>query len=195
MREYTGSFNAEDMSVAIVISRHNEGLSKLLLEGAVDCLRRHGIEEEEICVAWVPGCFEIPLIAGQMAFSAKFDAVICLGSLIRSEMYDFKTMAMQTAAGISHASLESGIPVIFGVLTTDSLEQAFERSGTTNGNKGFEAAMKAIEMFNLNETLFLDLYENEIADVLKDYQEEEEEGEEIIVETPSFKNGKKLKKS
>lgn len=188
MKEYFGNFNADGMAIGIVVSRSNENVSKSLLEEALDCLKRHGVDDEEMAIAWVPGPFEIPLVAHQMALSGKFDAVICLGAIIRSEPNYNEHIAAQAAAGIAHASLESGIPVIFGVLNTDTAEQALERSGIKFGNKGFEAAMSAIEMFNLSETMLLDLYETDIATIIKEQQLEEEQ----LFESATPKNGKKL---
>jgi 6,7-dimethyl-8-ribityllumazine synthase len=132
-----------------VVSRFNEAITRLLLEGARDCLRRHGAEDRGLVVAWVPGAFEIPLAAQRLARSGQFDAVICLGAVIRGATAHFEHVAGQVAAGVARVALETGIPVIFGVLTTDTIEQALERAGTKAGNKGFDAALAAMETANL----------------------------------------------
>ncbi|HEY8344086.1 MAG TPA: 6,7-dimethyl-8-ribityllumazine synthase [Bacillota bacterium] len=134
---------------AIVVSRFNEFITGKLLEGAMDCLRRHGVAAEDVDTAWTPGAFEIPLIAQKLAASKKYAAVICLGAVIRGATSHFEYVAAEVAKGIAHVSLETGIPVIFGVLTTDTIEQAIERAGTKGGNKGFDAALTALEMANL----------------------------------------------
>lgn len=140
---------AEGQRMAIVASRFNEIITNKLLGGAKDAFVRHGGMEENIDVAWVPGAFEIPLVAKKMAESGKYDAVVCLGAVIRGATAHFDMVANETTKGIAQASLQSGVPVIFGVLTTDSIEQAIERAGSKAGNKGFEAATAAIEMANL----------------------------------------------
>lgn len=134
---------------AIVVGRFNEFISSRLLGGAIDGLIRHGANEEDIEVAYVPGAFEIPLVAQKMAASKHFDAVICLGAVIRGSTPHFEYVASEVSKGIAKVSLDTGIPVIFGVLTTDNIEQAIERAGTKAGNKGYEAAVAAIEMVNL----------------------------------------------
>lgn len=134
---------------AIVAGRFNEFISSRLLGGAIDGLIRHGANEEDIEVTYVPGAFEIPLVAQKMAASKHFDAVICLGAVIRGSTPHFEYVASEVSKGIAKVSLDTGIPVIFGVLTTDSIEQAIERAGTKAGNKGYEAAVAAIEMVNL----------------------------------------------
>ena len=149
MAEYTGKYQANGLRFGIVVARFNEMVTRNLLEGAFDALHRHGVDEENIDVAWVPGSFEIPLIAKQMALSGKYDAVICLGAVIRGATAHFDYVAGPCASGISQASLESNIPILFGVLTTDTVEQAVERSGTKCGNKGFDVALGAIEMVDL----------------------------------------------
>jgi 6,7-dimethyl-8-ribityllumazine synthase len=131
------------------VGRFNEFIGGKLLSGALDALKRHGVEEDDIEITWVPGAFEIPLIAKKMAFSKKYDGVICLGAVIRGSTPHFDYVSSEVTKGIAHVSLDSGIPVIFGVLTTDTIEQAIERAGTKAGNKGFEAAVTAIEMANL----------------------------------------------
>ena len=137
------------MKAAIVAARFNEIIVNKLLGGAVDGLVRHGVEEENITAAWVPGAFEIPLVAERLAKSGKYDAVICVGAVIRGDTSHYDYVCSEVSKGIAHASLASDIPVMFGVLTTDTIEQAIERAGTKAGNKGFECAQGAIEMVNL----------------------------------------------
>ncbi len=144
VRMYEGRLIGQSGRFAIVVSRFNELIGKQLLAGALDALRRHGVEDERIAVAWVPGSFEIPLVAKRLA-GRGFDAVICLGAVIRGATSHYDYVAGGVAAGIAAVSLEAGIPVIFGVLTTDTIEQAIERAGTKAGNKGFDAAVTAIE--------------------------------------------------
>jgi 6,7-dimethyl-8-ribityllumazine synthase len=151
MKEIKGSLNAEGLTFGIVVSRFNDFITKKLLDGAVDGLLRQGASDDAITAVWVPGAFEIPLIAKQMAESGKFHAIICLGTIIRGATAHFDLIAGQTTSAISTISLETGIPVIFGVLTTDTIEQAIERAGTKSGNKGFDAAQAAIEMSNLKK--------------------------------------------
>lgn len=134
---------------AIVVSRFNEFINNKLLGGALDCLSRHGVKEEEIEIVWVPGAFEIPLIAQKLARNTKYDAIICLGTVIRGATPHFDYVSAEVSKGIATVSLNSDKPVIFGVLTTDSIEQAIERAGTKVGNKGWDAAMAALEMINL----------------------------------------------
>ncbi len=153
VKTYEGALNAKGFSFGIVVSRFNEFFSKKLLEGALDCLQRHGADEKSISVAWVPGGFEIPLAAKKMADSKKYDAVIALGALIRGNTPHFEYIAAEVAKGLANAGMDSGRPVLFGVITTDTVEQAIERSGTTAGNKGFDAALAAIEMANLYKVL------------------------------------------
>jgi 6,7-dimethyl-8-ribityllumazine synthase len=148
-KTYEGNLIAKGLKFGIVVSRFNEFFSSKLLDGAKDALNRHGAAETDIEVAWTPGSFEIPLIAQKMAESKKYDAVICLGAVIRGGTPHFDYIASEVAKGIANVGLKTGVPVIFGVITTDSLEQAIERSGTKDGNKGFDAAMSAIEMANL----------------------------------------------
>lgn len=148
-----GHLMAEGLRFAIVVARFNEFISGKLLAGAVDAVRRHGGAEEDVTVVWVPGAFEIPLAARKLAESGKYDAVVTLGAVIRGSTPHFDYVCAETAKGVSAAAMGSGVPVIFGVLTTDSIEQAIERAGTKAGNKGWEAAMAAIEMANLNKQL------------------------------------------
>jgi len=146
---YEGNVISQGKKYGIVVGRFNEFISSKLLSGAIDTLKRHGAKEEEISVAWVPGAFEIPLIAQKMAESGKFDAVITLGAVIRGSTPHFDYVCSEVSKGVAAVSLKTGIPAIFGVLTTDSIEQAIERAGTKAGNKGSEAAVTAIEMVNL----------------------------------------------
>jgi 6,7-dimethyl-8-ribityllumazine synthase len=144
-----GALTGTGRRFAIAASRFNDTITTRLVDGALDCLRRHGVAEVDISLAWVPGAFELPLAASRLAASGAFDAVITLGAVIRGATGHYDMVAGQAAAGIARAALDAGIPVIFGVLTTDTIEQAVERSGTKAGNKGFEAALSAIEMVNL----------------------------------------------
>lgn len=149
MKVYEGKLISKDKKYGIVVGRFNEFIGGKLLAGALDALKRHGVTEDEIEVSWVPGAFEIPLIAKKMAENGKYSAVICLGAVIRGSTPHFDYVSSEVTKGVAHVSLETGIPVIFGVLTTDSIEQAIERAGTKAGNKGFDAAVTAIEMVNL----------------------------------------------
>ncbi|MCQ4635625.1 6,7-dimethyl-8-ribityllumazine synthase [Anaerovorax odorimutans] len=149
MKVLEGNLIAQGLKVGIVVGRFNEFIGSKLLSGAIDTLRRHGMEEDNISVAWVPGAFEIPLIAKKMAGSGKYDAVICLGAVIRGATAHFEYVSAEVSKGIAAVGLESEIPVVFGVLTVDTIEQAIERAGTKAGNKGSEAASTAIEMVNL----------------------------------------------
>ena len=144
-----GKLTAKGLKFGIVLSRFNNFISERLLEGALDALRRSGAEEADCCVARVPGAFEIPLVAKKMVKSGRYDAIICLGTVIRGATPHFAYIASEVTKGIASLTLESGIPISFGVLITDSIEQAIERAGTKVGNKGFDAAMSAIEMANL----------------------------------------------
>lgn len=148
-----GKLISQDLKFGIVVGRFNEFISSKLLGGAIDAVIRHGGDENNIEVAWVPGAFEIPLVAQKMANSKRFDAVICIGAVIRGSTPHFDYVASEVSKGIAKVSLDSGIPVIFGVLTTDTIEQAIERAGTKAGNKGYDAAVTAIEMANLMKIL------------------------------------------
>ncbi len=148
-RMVEGNLTAKGYAFGIVASRFNEFITARLLDGALDALRRHGADEDKITVARVPGSFEIPLVAKRMAASRQYDAVICLGTVIRGATPHFEYIAGEVAKGVAMAGLETGVPIAFGVLTTDSIEQAVERAGTKAGNKGFDAACAAIEMANL----------------------------------------------
>ncbi len=147
-----GELTAGKLKFAIVVSRFNEVVSNSLLNGAIDCLKRHGADPDAIKVVWVPGAYEIPQIAKKMAAS-KVDAVICLGAVIRGGTPHFEYVAAEVSKGVAQVSLESEVPVVFGVLTTDTLEQAIERSGSKAGNKGFDAALSAIELANLSKKI------------------------------------------
>jgi len=149
MKTYEGNLIAQGLKVGIVVGRFNEFIGSKLLGGALDGLKRHGVDEENIEISWVPGAFEIPLVAKKMATLNKYDAVICLGSVIKGSTPHFDYVCAEVSKGVASVSLETGIPVIFGVLTTDSIEQAIERAGTKAGNKGYDAAVTAIEMANL----------------------------------------------
>lgn len=149
MNMLEGKLVAQDMKVGIVASRFNEFITSKLLSGAVDGLVRHGVKEEDITTAWVPGAFEIPLIAGKMAKSGKYDAVICVGAVIRGATSHYDYVCNEVSKGIAQVSLQSDIPVLFGVVTTDTIEQAIERAGTKAGNKGYDCALSAVEMVNL----------------------------------------------
>ncbi|MBC3804895.1 6,7-dimethyl-8-ribityllumazine synthase [Acetobacterium fimetarium] len=149
MKIYEGKVVAKGIKVGIVAARFNEFIVSKLVAGAVDGLKRHDVKEEDIEVAWVPGCFEIPLIASKMAKMGKYDAVICLGTVIRGSTSHYDYVCSEVSKGVAHVSLQSEIPVIFGVLTTENIEQAIERAGTKAGNKGYDAALSTIEMVNL----------------------------------------------
>lgn len=149
MKIYEGKLVAEGLKFGIIVGRFNEFIGGKLLSGALDGLKRHGVQESEIEIAWVPGAFEIPLAAKKMAKSKKYDAVICLGAVIKGATPHFDFVSNEVSKGIASVSLETEVPVIFGVLTTDTIEQAIERAGTKSGNKGYDAAVTAIEMANL----------------------------------------------
>lgn len=146
---FEGHLTAGGLRLAIVVARWNEFITSKLLGGAEDAIRRHGGEMELVDVAWVPGAFEIPLVAQKLATSGRYDAVICLGAVIRGSTPHFDYVAAEASKGVAHAMLGTGVPIAFGILTTDSIEQAIERAGTKAGNKGFEAAVTAIETANL----------------------------------------------
>jgi 6,7-dimethyl-8-ribityllumazine synthase len=150
---YEGQLVSNGLRYGIVVGRFNEFISFRLLDGALDALKRHGAQEQDIEIAYVPGSFEIPLIAKKMAESGKYDAIITLGAVIRGATPHFDYVCAETAKGVAAVGLQTGVPTIFGVLTTDSIEQAVERAGTKAGNKGWEAAISAIEMANLTRSL------------------------------------------
>ena len=149
MKTIEGQLSAQGLRVGIVVARFNEFINSKLLAGALDALKRHGADEDAVDVAWVPGAFEIPIIAQKMAESKKYDAIICLGTVIRGSTSHYDYVCAEVSKGVAHVGLASGVPTMFGVLTTDTIEQAIERSGTKAGNKGFDAAMAAMEMANL----------------------------------------------
>ncbi|MEK3992508.1 MULTISPECIES: 6,7-dimethyl-8-ribityllumazine synthase [Robertmurraya] len=148
-RSFEGNLVGSGLKVGIVVGRFNEFITSKLLSGAQDALKRHGVADEDVDVAWVPGAFEIPLIAQKMAQSKKYDAVITLGTVIRGSTPHFDYVCNEAAKGVQATTLNTGVPVIFGVLTTNTIEQAIERAGTKAGNKGWESAVSAIEMANL----------------------------------------------
>lgn len=149
IRTIEGKIVANEMKIAIVAARFNDFIVSKLVSGAIDGLVRHGMPEESITLAWVPGAFEIPVLATRLAKSKKYDAVICLGAVIRGSTSHYDYVCSEVSKGIAHASAESGIPVMFGVITTENIEQAIERAGTKAGNKGYDCALGAIEMVNL----------------------------------------------
>lgn len=151
MRTFEGHLVGTGLRIGIVAGRFNELIVQKLVGGALDALKRHGIGEEQVDVAWVPGAFEISLIAKKMAESGRYDAVVTLGAVIRGATPHFDYVCSECAKGVAAASMQTGIPIIFGVLTTDSIEQAIERAGTKAGNKGWDAAVSAIEMANLSK--------------------------------------------
>jgi 6,7-dimethyl-8-ribityllumazine synthase len=149
MKTYEGKLTIKGKKFFIIISRFNEFISKKLLDGALDALLRHGAAESDIELAWVPGAFEVPYLAKKVAETKRYDAVICLGTVIRGNTPHFNYIAAEAAKGIAQTALLTNVPIIFGILTTDTIEQAVERAGTKSGNKGFDAAVSAIEMVNL----------------------------------------------
>ena len=149
MNVFEGTLVPRDAKIGIVVSRFNEFITSKLLSGAEDALLRHEIKPESIDVAWVPGAFEIPLIAQKMADSGKYDAIICLGAVIRGNTSHYDLVCAEVSKGIAQVGLKSGVPTMFGVVTTDTIEQAIERAGTKAGNKGYDCALGAIEMINL----------------------------------------------
>ena len=151
MKIIKANLDASEKSFAIVVSRFNEFISSKLLEGALDCLQRHKADDKKITVVWVPGSFEIPFLAHKLASSKKYEAVICLGAVIKGDTPHNEYIATEVIKGIAQIGLKTGVPVILGVITPDNLEQAIERAGTKLGNKGFEAALTAIEMANLGK--------------------------------------------
>ena len=153
MKKIEGIYCGKEIKIGIVASRFNEFITSKLVGGAEDCLKRHGVSDDDITVAWVPGAYEIPLIAKKMSKSVKYDAVICLGAVIRGATSHYDYVCNEVSKGIAQVSLECEIPVLFGVVTTDSIEQAIERAGTKAGNKGYDCAMSALEMINLIKEL------------------------------------------
>ena len=153
MNTYEGIISGRGLKFAIVVSRFNEFITSKLLSGAIDTLKRHETPDENISVIWVPGAFEIPIIAKKMASSGKFDAIICLGAVIRGSTTHYDYVCNEVSKGIAQVGLQSGVPTIFGVVTTENIQQAIERAGTKAGNKGVDAAVSAMEMANLLKTL------------------------------------------
>ncbi len=149
MKTFEGHLSAEGKKFGIVVGRFNEFISSKLLGGAIDCIKRHSGNMDNVAVSWVPGAYEIPLVAKKMAVTNNYDAIICLGAVIRGSTPHFDFVSAEVAKGISRVSLDTDVPVIFGVITTDNIEQAIERAGTKAGNKGWDAAMSAIEMSTL----------------------------------------------
>lgn len=152
-KHFEGVLLGKGLKFGLVVSRFNEFITKKLLEGAQDALLRHGVNQEDIEIAWVPGSFEIPLVAKKLAQTKRYDAVICLGAVVRGGTPHFEYIAAEVTKGIAKVGLETGLPVTYGVITADTLEQAIERAGTKMGNKGFDAAMTAIEMANLLKSI------------------------------------------
>jgi len=152
-KQFEGMLLGKGLKFGLVVSRFNDFLTRRLVEGAQDALLRHGVNEEDVDIAWVPGAFEIPLAAKKLAQTKRYDAIICLGAVVRGGTPHFEYIAAEVSKGIAKISLESGLPVAYGILTTDTLEQAIERSGTKEGNEGFKAAIDAIEMANLVKSL------------------------------------------
>jgi len=153
MKVYEGKLDATGLKIGIIVSRFNEFISSKLVDGCIDALFRHGAKEEDIEIVKVPGSFELPYLAKKLTQSKKYDVLICLGVVIRGETPHFNYICNEVSKGIANVSLESGIPVIFGVITADTIDQAIERAGTKSGNKGFDAALSAIEMANLYKTI------------------------------------------
>lgn len=150
---FEGHLIGQGLKIGLVVGRFNEFITNKLLSGALDALKRHGVAEQDVDIAWVPGAFEIPMVAKKMVMLNKYDAVVCLGAVIRGSTPHFDYVAAEVSKGVSKVGLDSGIPTIFGVLTTDTIEQAIERAGTKAGNKGWDAAVTAIEMSNLVRTI------------------------------------------
>ena len=153
MNIFEGKIIADNIKIGIVAARFNEFIVSKLLSGALDCLKRHDVDDNNIDVAWVPGAFEIPLIAQKMAKSQKYDAIICLGAVIRGSTSHYDYVCNEVSKGVAQTALNTGVPVLFGVLTTENIEQAIERAGTKSGNKGFDCALSALEMVSLIKNL------------------------------------------
>ena len=153
MNVYEGNISGKGLKFAIIVARFNEFITSKLLSGALDALKRHETPDENISVVWVPGAFEIPLVAKQMAATGKFHAIICLGAVIRGATTHYDYVCNEVSKGVAAVGLQSGVPTIFGVVTTENIQQAIERAGTKSGNKGFDAAVSAMEMANLFKTL------------------------------------------
>lgn len=153
MKVIEGKLVGRDFSIAIIVGRFNHFITQHLLDGALDALHRHGINDDKLTVVWVPGAFEIPLIAKKLAQSRQYQAIICLGAVIRGSTPHFDYVAAEVSKGVASVGLETGVPVVFGVITTDNIEQAVERAGTKSGNKGWDAALTALELADLNTQL------------------------------------------
>lgn len=153
MQTYEGALEGRRLRIAVVASRFNESISKRLVEGALQALRQHGVTDDDVSLSWVPGAFEIPVVARRLALSGEVDAVVTIGAVIRGETAHFEYVAGPAASGVANASVETGVPIAFGVLTTETTEQAVDRAGGKMGNKGYEAAVTAIEMANLFASL------------------------------------------
>ena len=153
MTKFEGKFAVKEVKIAFVVARFNDFITSKLLEGALDALRRHEVTEDAIDIAWVPGAFEIPLIAAKLAKTNQYDAIICLGAVIRGGTTHYDYVCSEVSKGIAHVSLTYDLPVMFGVLTTENIEQAIERAGSKAGNKGFDAAIGAIEMISLSQNI------------------------------------------
>ncbi len=153
MQVLEGYLNGKDMKIGIVAARFNEFIVSKLISGAKDALLRHGVSDDDIALAWVPGAFEIPTVASKMAKSGKYDAILCLGAVIRGATSHYDYVCSEVSKGVAHIALAEGLPVLFGVLTTDTIEQAIERAGTKAGNKGYDVACAAIEMIDLTKKL------------------------------------------
>jgi 6,7-dimethyl-8-ribityllumazine synthase len=153
MKVIEGKLVGRDLNVAVIVSRFNHFITQHLLDGALDALHRHGLNDDKLTVVWVPGAFEIPFIAKKLANSKQYQAVICLGAVIRGSTPHFDYVAAEVSKGVAAVGLETGVPVVFGVITTDNIEQAVERAGTKSGNKGWDAALTALELADLNAQL------------------------------------------
>ncbi len=153
MKTIQGKLSGKGVKPAIVVSRFNEFISSRLLDGALDCLRRHDVPDQNITVVWTPGAFEVPLVAKKLAESKKYNTVICLGAVIRGDTPHFDFIASESAKGVAQAGLDTGLPMVYGILTCESLEQAIERAGSKSGNKGFHAALSALELVDLYKNI------------------------------------------
>jgi 6,7-dimethyl-8-ribityllumazine synthase len=152
-RVFEGKLSGRGRRFGIVVSRFNEFISMRLLEGAMDCLRRHGAADEDITVVWVPGAFDVPVLAKRMGDAGAYDAIVCLGAVIRGETPHFDFVASEAAKGVAHAAMQTGVPTVFGIVTAETLEQAIDRAGAKSGNKGWDAALSAIELADLYSSM------------------------------------------
>ncbi len=148
MNVLEGKYCGEGLKIGIVASRFNEFITSKLIGGAEDCLKRHGVKDEDITLVWVPGAYEIPIMAKKLGETSKFDAIICLGAVIRGATYHYEIVCNESAKGVAQASMQTGVPMMYGVITADTIEQAIERAGTKAGNKGYDCAMSALDMVN-----------------------------------------------